>query len=155
MQAKWSKPNPIHKIGAPSKPGIYIIMSLRPVRRIGGIDPKGILYVGQSGALQGRLDQFWSAYHPASGLLWDHPEIARNYLGKRCSSQDAVGNLLGNLYAKIMPLASKELDKAERALLFAYVYRFGEPPHLNFNLPGHWEKKPDKKELQWAKRGIR
>jgi hypothetical protein len=154
MRAKWSKPRPIDKIDAPPKPGIYIILNLKPVRRIGGIDPKGILYVGESRNLQNRLWRFWDANHPASGLLWDHPQIAQNYLGKRCSSQDAVGNLLGKLYVKITPLASKELDKAERAVLFAYVYKFGEPPPLNFNLPGHWEEKPDKKELQWAKRVI-
>jgi hypothetical protein len=53
-----------------------------------------------------------------------------------------------------MPQSSKELNKAERALLFAYMYKFGEPPPLNFNLPGHWKEKPDKMELLWAKKAI-
>jgi hypothetical protein len=86
MKGKWSKPTTIDKETALPKPGIYIVPNLKRIRRIGGFDPKGILYVGKSDNLQERLRRFWSAYHPASGLLWDHPQIAQNYLGKRCSS---------------------------------------------------------------------
>jgi hypothetical protein len=154
MKGKWSKPATIDKETAPPKSGVYIIMNLKNLRRIDGVDPNGILYIGKSKHLQRRLGQFWSAYHPASGLLWDHPQIAGKYFGKRSLSQNAVGNLLGKLHVKMMPLSSKELSKKERALLFAYMYKFGEPPPLNFNLPGHWKEKPDKMELQWAQKAI-
>jgi len=154
MKGKWSKPITIDQETSPPRPGIYIIMNLKRLRRIGGVDPKGILYVGKSGNLQNRLGQFWNANHPASGLLWDHPLIARNCLAKQAVSQKDVGNLLGKLYVKFLPLTSKEIDKAERALLFAYMYKFGEPPPLNFNLPGHWKEKPDIIQLLWAKKAI-
>ncbi len=124
MKGKWSKPTRVEKETSPPRPGIYIIMNLKRLRRINDVDPKGILYVGKSKNLQRRLGQFWSAYHPASGLLWDHPQIARSYFGKGGLSQNDVGNLLGKLYVKFLPLASKEISKTERTTAIFVLFIF-------------------------------
>ena len=163
MSTPWLKPFKIETLEEdwdkiPNSPGVYIIFSKTPLQRVGGMDRKGILYVGKSGILRKRLCQFWDAWHPASGLLWDHPKIAGKILGKKITKKRDVGLLLGKLIAKVAtPIKGKknlELTEKAFALLFAYMNRLGELPPLNFSLPGHWDGGPGRRELRWAEAGL-
>jgi excinuclease UvrABC nuclease subunit len=82
MKADWSKRKLIDKIDVPSKPGVYLIIRKKPIRRIGQTDRKGILYIGQAYNLKGRLKLFKKFEHIASWFLYDHPEVAQFVLKK-------------------------------------------------------------------------
>jgi hypothetical protein len=161
VNAPWLKPFRIEELDdnwnkMPSTPGVYIIFSKKRLQRVGGVEPAGILYVGKSGILRNRLWQFWDARHPASGLLWDHPKVASKIFGKKLTRKKDVDPFLGNLIVRVAtPIRGKrKLEAAEKALLFAYMNRFGELPPLNFSLPGHWDKAPGRRELRWAEEGL-
>ena len=52
------------------------------------------------------------------------------------------------------PIPHEELYDAERAVVYAYALRFGEPPPLNSTLPGRWTKAPNIMALKWAERVL-
>ena len=52
------------------------------------------------------------------------------------------------------PIPPHDLDVAERAVLYAYTLRFGEPPPLNAALPGRWMTAPTAEKLRWAEQGL-
>jgi len=63
--------------------------------------------------------------------------------------------LLGGLSVKAAyPLEKKFLNKAERAVLFAYLEKFGELPPLNANLRAVTMPTLTSKILEWARKGI-
>ena len=136
VDQKWEK--------MPATPGIYIIMKKKPIKRIGGIDSNGILYVGKALTIRKRLGQFWSADHIASDFLRMNLPLTRIFLGKWVDDEKDLYPLLGKLYVRIAtPISGKgKLDEAEWATLFAYVYRFGELPPLNFSLRKRWGVNP-------------
>jgi hypothetical protein len=135
--------------------GIYVIRSNKPIRRIGGIDRRGILYIGQANDLAKRLDLFHYAGHKASWFLSKQRRIAKLILGQKVKDDQHLYRLLGKLAVKAAyPVGKKSLNKAERSVVFAYLERFGELPPLNFNLPGSQGANPKKADLDWAKRGI-
>jgi hypothetical protein len=62
---------------------------------------------------------------------------------------------LSNLSVKVAtPVPAAELEAAERAVLYAYLYRFGERPPLNCNLPQRWGTAPNAEALRWAVGGL-
>jgi hypothetical protein len=135
--------------------GIYVIRSDRPIHRIAGVDPLGILYVGKSEKLGYRLLQFWNGEHPASGFLYVDLKVASVILGTPCQDEQDVANCLSKLSVKVAtPVPAAELEAAERAVLYAYLYRFGERPPLNCNLPQRWGTAPNAEALRWAAGGL-
>ncbi len=138
---------------APSTAGVYVISCGRPLRRVGGIDPTGIIYIGQSLCVRDRLWTYWEAQHQASGMLWDMPEVARAIFGGPVHAN--IDKLLGaSLIWASTPIPRARLDDAERAVLFSYTLRYGEPPPLNATLPGRWTKRPAPANLKWAMQGL-
>lgn len=136
-------------------PGIYVIRRKKPVQRVGGVDRRGILYIGQANDLAWRLDLFHYAGHKVSWFLFRKRHIAKMILGQKIKDDQHLYFLLGTLTVKAAyPLRKKSLDKAERAVLFAYLEKFGELPPLNSNLPGSQKTNPDKQDLIWARKGI-
>ena len=161
MQATWEAPRQIKTLyeeweSWPASSGIYLVRVLKPIRRVGGVDPHGTIYVGQARNLRNRLWQFWYANHTASGFLWENPELASHIIGFRCRSTLSLGHALGNLFAKVaVRVARTRLASAERAVLYRYYQRFGEPPPLNLTLPGRWSRPPSAASLKWAEAGLR
>jgi hypothetical protein len=140
---------------APSTPGIYVITSGKPINRLAKTDPRGIVYIGESKNLRNRLWSFWYAQHPASGFLWENPDLASKIIGKKCKSHEDVENILGHFTVKVAtPIHKDSLDSAERATLYAYIKTYGELPPLNFSLPERWSVLPRDKDLNWGNAGL-
>jgi hypothetical protein len=115
----------------------------------------GILYVGKSVKRGNRLLQFWDGEHPASGFLYADLKVATVILATPCQDEQDVADCLSKLSVKVVtPVPAAELEAAERAVLYAYLYRFGEPPPLNCNLPQRWGTAPKAEELRWATGGL-
>jgi len=161
MKAKWSnlirlKELEDHPEIISARPGIYIIMKGKVVSRIGGVDPYGILYVGQGINLRDRLKKFLKSDHIASDFLRMNLPLTRIYFGKGVKVEDDLYPLIDNLYARILtPIKGRgKLDEAEWATLFAYLSRFGELPPLNFSMRKRWEGKPKRAILNWVNQGL-
>ncbi len=162
MNAEWSKWIKLSYIedaknSFPETPGIYIIKRVNAISRVGGIDRCGILYIGKSKNLRSRVRQFWRCEHTASGFLYtSKPEIGTLVFGKRCKSKDDIDEQFYSLYVKCAaPVSLKSLERAERAVLYAYVKKFGEAPPLNLSIPERWNNEPRKADLDWSKSGIK
>jgi hypothetical protein len=139
----------------PPTPGVYIIRGARSVPRIGGTDKTGILYIGKASRLRFRIWAFLKANHTASGFLWTHTDIARLVLNPGICSVTEVEEYLGRLTVRCAtPLHGRQLARAEWALLFSYIRRFGEAPPLNLSVPSRWDSAPSSPELRWAEMGI-
>jgi len=139
----------------PNKPGVYIISNRNIIGRVGGDDRKGIVYIGKSINLRQRVKSFWNGNHTAGGYLYEHPVIARKIMKMRIINEKDVDKGIGKLkirYATVTNL--EELELAERALMFAYIRRFGEAPPLNLNVPKRWDRLPSSQDLKWAEKGI-
>lgn len=160
MDFAWREPFFIESLddeweAAPSTAGIYIIGCGRPLSRVGGLDPAGIIYVGKSICLRDRLWTYWEAQHEASGILWNIPQIAGALFGTDVCTGAEVEPLIGRSVARVStPIPPNNIDAAERAVLYAYTLRFGELPPLNATLPGRWEEVPTTDELRWAEQGL-
>jgi hypothetical protein len=151
MKSIWYKPIVLETLDVQwdtfsASPGVYIVMSDRPIQRIGGTDFRSIIYIGKAKNLRNRLWAFWKANHSASGFLWTHPTMANIVLNKPVRTVSDVEKYLGKL--EIL------LDSAERALLFAYIQCFGEAPPLNLSLPKRWNQLPPAEDLRWAEEGL-
>jgi hypothetical protein len=157
---RWTKPFPIRFLdkgwdSVSRRPGIYIIRRRRPVARIGGIDRSGILYIGKSGIVRQRLANFWDSNHTASAFLWWHPEIARILLARRLRRTSDLDRIIPTLTVQVAsPIRAGELDRAERAVLYAYLQRYGEAPPLNLSFPNRWKGIPRRRDLFWGEKGI-
>jgi len=160
MNPSWSQPQVLESLDdswdrAPKTPGVYIISGGRPISRIGGDDRHGILYIGKARNLRERLWSFWYANHNASGFLWTNPALARIVFHRVIRTVTDVETHLGRLkYRVSTPINLRDLDRAERAVLCAYIGRFGEAPPLNHNLPLRWTSTPSAQDLRWAEGGI-
>lgn len=160
MRARWSDSVQVRAFdddwaSMPSTPGVYVVRADRPLRRVGGTDRAGILYVGRASRLRSRIWSFWDANHTASGFLWMHPGIARLVLNGRIRTVSDVERELGKLTVRFAtPVHRQQLGRAERALLFAYVRAFGEAPPLNLSLPRRWDGTPSAADLRWAEKGL-
>lgn len=158
--AKWSMPFLIESLDdkwdeAPSTPGIYVISYKKPINRLAKPDPKGIVYIGKSKKLRNRLWQFWYAQHPASGFIWENPDIASKLTGKKLKKQKDVENILGSFSVKVAaPINKNILDIAERAVMYAYIRIYGELPPLNFSIPKRWNNVTKEKDIKWAIKGV-
>jgi hypothetical protein len=160
MKISWSKPLRIGKFDSdwqlmPQTPGVYIIRTSRSIKRIGGTDKSGILYVGRASRIRTRIWNFLKANHTASGFLWTHPSIARLVMGGSIRSVADVEEHLSRLTVRYAtPMSGRKLALAERALLFSYINQFGEAPPLNLSLTKRWDSMPSSTDLRWAEFGI-
>src|SRR5438876_5832739 len=143
INAPWLAPRSIESLDddwettAPRTPGVYAVRVGRSVPRVGGNDRQGILYIGKARRLRMRVWQFWKCNHTASGFLWSHLEVAEILLGRSIRDGARLIDELGKLAVRVStPIKPRFLDRAERAVLRAYVDRFGESPPLNLRLPG-------------------
>lgn len=156
----WQEPFQLKTISpnwenAPSGAGIYVVRRDSPIPRVVAEDPKGVLYVGRSKRLRNRLWQLWKANHPASGFLWGHPKLAGEIMGGICRSPKDVVDRVGELTVKVATLMGpSELEDAERAVLYAYFYQYGELPPLNFRLPKRWNEPPSDEWIGWGNEGL-
>ena len=140
----------------PIEPGVYLVLSGRPINRAGGRDPSGILYVGKASDLRNRLWDFRYArqQHLAADFLSSNPDVARLVLQAELKSSEQVIAALGNLRARVAsPLPINLLAESERAVIWAYIIRYGEPPPMNSALPQR-DERPEGKWLKWARTGI-
>jgi hypothetical protein len=160
MRSPWSKPVMLETLGDnwdsfPTSAGVYMITSDYAIPRIGGSDEKSIIYIGKTKNLRNRLWGFWKANHTASGVLWTHPTMACIVLNKPIRNIRDVEEQLGKLQVCYStPIDEHLLDRAERALIFAYIQRFGEAPPLNMSLPRRWEQLPQAQDLRWAEEAV-
>ena len=160
MRARWSDSVQVKAFdddwpSMPSTPGVYVVRTNRPLRRVGGTDRAGILYLGRASSLRSRIWSFWYASHTASGFLWTHPDIARLVLNSRIRTVSDVERELGKLTVRFAtPVHGQQLGRAERALLFAYVTAFGEAPPLNLSLTRRWASTPSAADLRWGEKGL-
>ena len=160
LKAPWLEAIMLEQLDAewdemPVSAGVYVIRRRRPVPRVGGVDKRGIIYIGKAGNLRERLWQFWYADHGAGWYLWRQPALARLVISATIRTVTDVERHLGKLSAVVAsPIAQGLLDRAERALLSAYIGRFGEAPPLNFSLPQRWADAPRPEDLRWAEYGI-
>ena len=160
MRNPWHEPIVLETLNdswdsSPASAGVYIIMSDRPIPRIARVDDASILYIGKAKNLRDRLWDFWKQNHTASGFLWAHIPIAQIALNKPILTVGDVGKYVGKLKARYStPIEDNLLDRAERALLFAYIQYFGEAPSLNLSLPKRWEQAPPSQDREWAEKGI-
>ena len=160
MKSRWHKPIILETLeddwdSLPATPGVYIVMSDRPIQRIGRVDNAGILYIGKAKILCDRLWNFWKQNHTASGFLWTHIGVAQIILNKPILTVSDVGKYLGKLNVRYStPISEDQLEMAERALLFAYIQYFGEAPPLNLSLPRRWEQPPPSQDREWAEKGL-
>jgi hypothetical protein len=160
MRPQWKKPFCIGDLepnwkSTPTTPGVYIIMRGTLIQRIGGTDPRGILYVGKALNMRRRLNQFWNADHIASDLLRMQLSVASSVLDCKVPTEDKLYPVLSRLFTRIAtPIKKHDLDEAERIVLTAYMLQFGELPPLNFSMRSRWEDMPSKLDLRWARQGM-
>ena len=147
LEADWDKVS--------ASAGVYVVRRRRSVPRLGSVDRRGILYIGKAGNLRERLWQFWYADHGAGWYLWRQPSLARVILSTGIRTHTDVERHLGKLLAVVAaPIARPDLERAERAVLWAYIARFGEAPPLNFSLPRRWADAPPPEDIRWAEKGV-
>jgi len=140
---------------SPSDAGVYVISCGRSLKRVGGIDRAGITYVGKSLCLRDRLWTYWEGQHEASGMFWDMPGLARAIFGPAIRRSGDIDRALGSSLVWVAsPIPREALSAAERAVLFAYMLRFLEPPPLNATLPERWGGRPPDLHLSWAAQGL-
>ncbi len=158
--AEWSKPftfwNEWENLTTTwPGPGVYVVYRRRPIRGLGGVDRTGVLYVGQSSHLAGRLKEFVNCHHPASDFLWCHLPMARLLLGRKVRSSRQVERMLERLTVRVAaPIRVRDLGIAEQSVLFAYLYRYGEMPPLNLSLPGRWKERLSRGQLNRGGKGL-
>jgi hypothetical protein len=89
-------------------------------------------------------------------MLWDFPKVARALLRSNSVAAFDRGREIGRLRAKVAyPIRPVDLNRFERALIFAYFYRYAELPPLNASMPKRWHiVRPSRKLIDWASRGI-
>lgn len=143
--SKWSKWRDISSIKnfaeeLGKSPGVYEIrlsnLAGRPIclGRFLGMDKKGVLAIGESGNLAGRVKEFYDAYrghrfqHCVGGrffLIW-----ASHYTDWRYSKDNS------RVQVRVMKLQSKtEAEKEEEDLLKRYFGEYGELPPLINKMP--------------------
>jgi hypothetical protein len=134
--------------------GVYLVKTGRPIGRVLGTDPTGILYIGKSLNLQNRVWAFPYGNHSASGFLWQDPTIRMKILNASSASEEDCGTALAGCFTCIAaPVPEPDVDRAEHAVLFAYFRRFGEFPPLNFSAPDRW-RSPTAEDVEWAAQGL-
>jgi hypothetical protein len=158
--ARWSKTVCINLFddkweSMSKKPGVYVIRASRPIPRIGGKDHAGVLYIGRASSLRNRVWNFMKANHTASGFLWTHLDFAKVMLDDKIRTVSDIEKRLRRLRVRYAtPIRKSQVEQAERALLFAYMSRYGEAPPLNLSIPQRWVGKPSPSDLRWAEAGI-
>ncbi len=112
--------------------GIYKVFSQQagkrvPVSRVGGDDPEGILYIGQSIKLGSRLRLLAKSFHapPPSGKLWQHG--AEEIYWQCAAVQKRYP--LENLFVEILPC--RDPKQQEMIEISQYYQKFGEVPPFN------------------------
>jgi len=158
--AKWGKPFRLDTLyenwdEAPRKAGVYVVFAGKKIYRAGGLDQKGILYIGKSLVLRNRLYNFWYVRHPASGLLWTYPKMAQLILNEPCKSKKQVEDLIGSFNVIVAtPIPKNLLNHTEKSAMYAYFLHYGELPPLNFNFPLKWTEHPNKKLIHWGEKML-
>jgi hypothetical protein len=158
--AKWGKPFRLDTLDAgwdeaPRKAGVYVVYTGKTIHRAGGLDRKGILYIGKSLVLRNRLYNFWYVQHPASGLLWTYPKLTQLILKETCKTKSQVEDLIVGLKVVVAtPIPKSLLDHAERSAMYAYFSHYGELPPLNFHFPMKWTESPDKNLIHWGEKML-
>ena len=139
----------------PEKSGVYIVKRRAPIGRLGGRDEAGIIYIGKSVDLHRRLLWFMSGNHIASWFLWKKVGVARKIFGKKYKNNDDWDKMVGHLEFRYCLLRKNQLNNRERAVIYAYVKKYGEVPPLNFSFPKRMKEAPKDNELKWARGALR
>ena len=122
----------------PNGPGAYVIATDRPINRAVGIDPDGILDVGESGRLSDRLWGFRQCV-TVRGAEWH--SAGWRFAFFRFDRHFPVNTLRVRWAAAESKAAAY---RAEGQLLRAYLMRHGELPPLNYKF--NWQSF---EELGW------
>jgi len=136
----WSDWNHLSNLDwheVPKGPGTYMIGTDRPLKRAVGIDQEGILDIGKSKGLRGRLQTF---YRCAS-----MPETGGHMAGWRFAFYEMSRHFpLETLYVCWCPVPSEGLAAREEGrLLDEYVRQHMEPPPLNYSASWRHLRKED------------
>ena len=76
-------------------------------------------------------------------------------MGGICQSPKDVVDRVGELTVKAATLIGpSELENAERAVLYAYFFQYGELPPLNFSVPRRWKDSPSDEWIRWGNEGL-
>ena len=130
---KWHEIETIyHDIDILDKKGLYEIRMVDeennplPVPRLGGMDPKGIIYIGKSVRLHPRIEDFLGGRH-SGGRRYRRvrQELRRFNLYKR-----------HNLQYRVKVINKDDIETAEVQLLRRYFRKFCELPPFNSSVPG-------------------
>ena len=94
--------------------------------------------------------------HAATCMLWDHPAVSTKIFGRTCETGTDVTACIGELIVRVAaPITQNMLQRAERAVLYAYLYTFGELPPLNSSTPQRSSNaNPPTDDIAWANEGL-
>jgi hypothetical protein len=114
-------------------PGCYILYREdRPVPRIGGVDPKGILYIGKGDSILRRVKSlrdsviYNAAHDQTACIIKGHNSLSQKFY--RMRKNIAVENLCIRIFQLNKNIESTYL---ETYLLEKYASQFGELPPIN------------------------
>lgn len=121
-------------------PGCYILYREDdPVPRIGGVDPKGILYIGKGDSILRRVKSLRdsvicnAAHDQTVCIIKGHNSLSQKFYRMRKHID------VENLYIRIFQLPKNiESSYLESYLLEIYVSQFGELPPLNGSYGSHY-----------------
>ncbi len=106
-------------------PGTYVIATDKPLSRVVGVDPNGILDIGESAWLRSRLKSF---YRRASGCKRVAHSAGRRYVFFNLNRYFPLRTLRVRWIEK---KTKKEARRMESKLLYEYIEHYHELPPLN------------------------
>lgn len=122
--------------GLPLGPGIYRISfrtddgeDVIPIRRAGGIDNDGIIYVGSAGELYERVGNFRVV------VFDDHPQKKAHSAANRYVRIQAMSRIFPPNQLWFEWEEHDDPEEEEKRLLLDYLERFGELPPFNNKFP--------------------
>ena len=125
----------------PAEPGVYVVFWIRDgkavsIRRILGVDEKGILYIGatrRKKGLKGRIEELWVSIQMAYGHRrrkdYRHtfgPSLLYTGLNRVIRDEE--------LWIYFKEFSIDEAKYQEKRALLEYARKYGEPPPLNFQV---------------------
>lgn len=152
-------------------PGVYVLATGKPIKKVRGSDPIGILYVGESSNLARRLrlaerkggksggkptpKEF---DHSVLSYLFDTAAKLEGLTLPRIVLPNEVGS--GREWSSVQKLsqtllvytAEEEHEDFEKLLQIQHFLKFGQYPPLNARCPSiksiydHWQERPGKKD---------
>ena len=139
-----------------NSPGVYVIQTLSNIGRFLGSDTRGIVYIGESNDVKRRVDNFRTSDHQATDFFFQNKSLARRFLSNDINEENIpkMSSFVGRLYVRhLIAEGEAKAKEIEKALLFAYVFEFGEVPPMNNSLPKR-DETPSKTVTDWYRKQL-